>query len=122
MRVGRKNESIPPEWQQAIGRFIPKEQNSSTIDQFRSIALLNVKGKVFFSVLERRITNFLKDNRYIDTSCQKAGIPGFPGCLEHSSMIWEQIQGAKRDNNLYISFLFPEICRYCICINSGNTL
>ena len=32
----------------------------------------------------------------IDTSVLKAGIPGFSGCLEDTSMIWHQIQLAKQ--------------------------
>ena len=36
-------------------------------------------------------------NHYINTSVQKAGIPGFPGCLEHSQMIWNSILSVKRD-------------------------
>ena len=36
-------------------------------------------------------------NHYINTSVQKAGILGFPGCLEHSQMIWNSILSAKRD-------------------------
>lgn len=31
------------------------------------------------------------ENSYIDVSCQKEGIPGFTGCVEHSAMIREQI-------------------------------
>lgn len=77
-----------------------KKSNSKTFNQFRSIALLNVEGKLFFSVMARRITTYLMENNYIDTSCQKAGVPGFPdfpGCVEHALMIWEQIQTAKRE-------------------------
>lgn len=36
-----------------------------------------------------------KDNDYIDTSCQKVCLSGFSGCVDHSSVIWEQIQQAK---------------------------
>lgn len=97
IRVAWKNQAILLEWQQAVGVFIPKEQNSATISQFRSIALLNMEGKIFFSVLVRRMTSFLKGNGYIDTSYQKAGLPGLPGCIQHSAMIWEQIQCAKRE-------------------------
>ncbi len=64
---------MPAEWQQALGVFIPKEENSCTISQFRSIALLNVEGKIFFSVLARRMTNFLMVNENIDTSCKGPG-------------------------------------------------
>ena len=41
---------------------IPKQQNAKTIEQFRSIALLNVEGKTFFSVMARRMTTYLKDD------------------------------------------------------------
>ncbi len=59
-----------------------------TISQFRSIALLNVEGKIFFSILAKRLTTYLISNGYINTNCQKAGVPGFPGCMEHSAVIW----------------------------------
>lgn len=61
--------------------------------------MLNDEGKIFFSVLARRMTNFLLENGYVDTSCQKVGVPGFPGCMEHSSVIWEHIQWAKRERS-----------------------
>lgn len=41
------------------------------------------------------MTSYLMENGYIDTNCQKAGVPGFPGCVEYSAMIWEQIQKAN---------------------------
>lgn len=59
------------------------------------VHLLNVEGKIFFYVVGKRMTNYLLANNYIDIGCQKAGVPGFPGCVEHSAMIWEQIQTAK---------------------------
>eukprot|EP00064_Thunnus_orientalis_P025322 superscaffoldBa00012496_g25676 len=68
--------------------------------QFRSIALLNVEGKIFFSILARRWTNFLMANGYINKSCQKARIPGLTGYIEVSSVIWEQIQRAKKVSRL----------------------
>ena len=61
------------------------------------MSLLNVKGKIFFGVLAHRMTIFLMSNHYINTSVQKAGILGFPGCLEHSQMIWNSILSARRD-------------------------
>lgn len=48
----------------------------------------------------------MMENSYIDISCQKAGVPGFPGCVEHSSVIWEQIQTAKREKkDLHVVWL-----------------
>ncbi|KAJ8376434.1 hypothetical protein SKAU_G00070140 [Synaphobranchus kaupii] len=49
MRTAWTKLIIPSEWRRAVAVFIPKEQNSKTIGQFRSIALLNVEGKIFFS-------------------------------------------------------------------------
>ena len=79
----------------ADGVYIPKEQNSKDINQFRLISLLNVEGKIFFAVLVSRLTKYLLTNEYIDTSVQKGGTPGIAGCLEHWNMIWEAIQKAK---------------------------
>lgn len=43
------------------------------------------------------MTTYLTENGYIDTNCQKAGVPCFSGCVEHSTMIWDWIQKAKRE-------------------------
>ena len=59
-----------------------------------------------FEVLARSMTTFLMSNHYINTSVQKAGIPGFPGYLEHSQMIWNSILSAKRDKTeLHVTWL-----------------
>ena len=74
--------------------------------KFSPILLLNVKGKIFFGVLACCMTNFLMNNNYINTSVQKAGIPGFFGCREHSQMIWNSILSAKRDKTeLHVNWL-----------------
>ncbi|CAG5130209.1 unnamed protein product, partial [Candidula unifasciata] len=97
---------ICPEWSKANGVYIPKEQDSKSLSQFRPISLLNVEGKIFFSVMARRLTQYLMTNKYIDTSVQKGGIPGVPGCLEHATMIWEAIQRAKHERtNLHVIWL-----------------
>ncbi|KAJ8350642.1 hypothetical protein SKAU_G00257720 [Synaphobranchus kaupii] len=106
LKVAWGKNIIPSEWQRAVTVFIPKEQNSNSISQFRSIALLNVEGKIFFSIMAKRLTSYLTSNSYIDTSCQKAGVPGFPGCVEHSAVIWEQIQRARREkSDLHVVWL-----------------
>ena len=87
----------PAEWSLADGIFIPKVLEASVIDEFRMIAKTNVEGKIFFGIIAQRLTDFLLNNGYIDTTVQKAGIPGFPGCLEHSAMIWDMIQQARED-------------------------
>ena len=95
LREAWKNGHISKQWMKADGVYIPKEKDSKAINQFRPISLLNVEGKIFFSVMATRLTSFLLANGYVDTSVQKGGVPGIAGCLEHGSMIWEAIQRAK---------------------------
>ncbi|TWW66935.1 hypothetical protein D4764_20G0009670 [Takifugu flavidus] len=70
------------------------EEDSKNINQFRTISLLSVEGKVFFSIVSRRLTEFLLKNNYINTSVQKGGIPGVPGCLEHNGVVTQLIREA----------------------------
>lgn len=58
IRITWTKQTIPSEWQRAAAVAIPKQQNFKTIEQFRSIALLNVDGKIFFSVMARRMTTY----------------------------------------------------------------
>ncbi len=97
---------IPSAWCRAVTVFIPKEKDSCNISQFRGIALLNVEGKIFFSVMATRMTSYLLANKYIDTSCQKAGVPGFPGSMKHSAVILDQNQTAKHNkSDLHVVWL-----------------
>lgn len=97
MRIAWREGVVPKSWCIAEGVYIPKEQAAKEIGQFRPISLLNVDGKIFFAVIARRLTSFVQANGFIDTSIQKAGIPGFPGCLEHAQMIWDAIKEARRE-------------------------
>ncbi|XP_053395771.1 uncharacterized protein LOC128555950 [Mercenaria mercenaria] len=99
LRVIWRKGKIPDCWQHAEGIFIPKEKNSTHINQFRTISLLNVEGKIFFAVLSRRLTSYLTANKYIDMSVQKGGVPGFSGCVEHTSAISQLIREAKVNNS-----------------------
>ncbi len=106
MRVAWVKQTIPKAWRRAGGVLIPKEEESTTISQFRPISLLNVEGKIFFSIVAQRVTRYLEENRLVDTTVQKAGLPGSSGCLEHTSMIWHLIQQAKSEkSNLHVVFL-----------------
>ena len=95
LKVIWRKGSVPTEWQKAEGIFTPKEKDSKDVTQFRTISLLNVEGKIFFSVLSRRLTSYLLKNKYIDTAVQKGGDPGFSGCVEHTSAISQLIREAK---------------------------
>ena len=95
IKVIWRKEKVPEEWQKAEGIFTPKEKDSKDISQFRTISLLNVEGKIFFSVLSKRLTNYLLKNNYVDTSVQKGGVPGFSGCIEHTSAISQLLREAR---------------------------
>ncbi|XP_029688563.1 uncharacterized protein [Takifugu rubripes] len=86
---------VADQWRCAEGLWIPKEEDSKNINQFRTISLLSVEGKVFFSIVSRRLTEFLLKNNYTDTSVQKGGIPGVPGCLEHNGVVTQLIREAQ---------------------------
>lgn len=86
-------------WTLAEGCFVPKELNSSCLDQFREISLLDVEGKIFCSVIAKRLSTSLLANEYVDTSVQKGGVPGFLGCLEHTSVMSQVIKEAKTNNS-----------------------
>jgi len=97
---------VPSCWQKAEGCFVPKEKDSQGIEQFRTISLLSVEGKIFFSILARRISTYMPANGYIDTSVQKGGVPGFSGCLEHTSAISQLIRESRiKQSNLTIVWL-----------------
>lgn len=52
------------------------------------------------------MTNYMVKNKYVDTSVQKGGIPGFSGCLEHMVVLDELIQEANESkSNLIVVWL-----------------
>ena len=65
------------------------------IEQFRPISLLNVEGKIFFGVIAKRMTRFVINNAYVNTSIQKAGVPGLLGCIEHTNVVGSNKNGKK---------------------------
>lgn len=89
MRVICSKGTIPTSWRRA------EEQGSTQISQFRTISLLSVEGKIFFSVLAKRMSVFMTQNGYINTSIQKGGVEGFSRCLEHTGVLSQLIQEAK---------------------------
>lgn len=59
---------IPQAWRSEEGVFIPKDEKSENIEQFRVISLLNVESKIFFSIIARWLSNFVLSNKHIDMS------------------------------------------------------
>lgn len=57
-----------------------------------------MEGKIFFGILEERLTTFRWDNKHMDTSVQEGEVPGVPGCFEHTSIISKIIEDANRNH------------------------
>lgn len=74
--------------------WMTTNKESGNKNQFRTISLLSVDGKIFFIGVARRLTDYLLMNSYTDTSVQKGGIPKVPGCLEHIDVVTQQISEA----------------------------
>ena len=91
-----KRKDVAQRWAIAEGIYLPKEEESKEIGQFRPVSLLNIDGKIMFGVVAKRIITFVTENGFVDESNQKAGIPGIPGCVEHAFSIWDAIQDAKK--------------------------
>ncbi|KAJ3581825.1 hypothetical protein NHX12_016191, partial [Muraenolepis orangiensis] len=108
LRVFWRRGRIPDQWRVAEGVWIPKEENSTQLDQFRIISLLCVEAKVFFSAVSKRLCTYLAENTYIDTSVQEGGISGMPGCLEHTGVVTQLIREA-RENKGNLSVLWLDL-------------
>ncbi len=51
MKIAWQKGIIPKAWRRAGGVLIPKEKDATDISKFRPICLLNVEGKIFFSMI-----------------------------------------------------------------------
>ena len=97
----KQSGKVPINWRLAFEVFIPKVDNpdSSSIGDFRGISLLNVEGKLFFSMIsERLVDHIIRKNHLVDTSVQKGCMEGIPGCWEHIATVWDAIQQAQHRN------------------------
>ena len=77
-------------------RIIFRETEKSNVKDFRPIALLNVEGKLFFSLVSHRFEkHIIKNNKFINSSVQKGCMDKVPGCWEHMSMVWSALKEAR---------------------------
>ena len=85
-----KSKQVPINWRAAKEIYIPKvdQPKENAIYDFRSIALLNVEGKIFFGLIAKRLFHHIVvKNKLINTSMQKGCMEKTPGCWEHMSMV-----------------------------------
>ncbi|XP_057310675.1 uncharacterized protein LOC130648636 [Hydractinia symbiolongicarpus] len=97
-----KKSFIPVQWRIASEVYKPKNNTPcpSNIKDFRPIALLNVKGKLFFSLISKRLeSHIIKKNNFINTSIQKVCMEEVPVCWEHMSIVWSTRKNAKAQHS-----------------------
>ena len=100
---------IPFQWRSTQEIYIPKVSSPSEnkLPDFRPIALLNVEGKLFFSLVSERLeAHLIHNNKFIDNSIQKGCMEKIPRCWEHLLMVWHALKEARAKNsNLAVIWL-----------------
>ena len=96
-----KQGQVPSEWKHGVIRLIPKaaaREDPGNPSNFRPIALTSCIGKLFTTLLKKRWLSFMLSNGYLDTSVQKAFLPGVPGCLEQYTKLCGAIGDAHKNH------------------------
>ena len=94
-----RNAVVPIQWRIASEVYIPKVKNPSiiTVKDFRPISLLNVEGKLFFSLISNRLEkHIITNNKFINQAVQKGCMEKVPGSWEHMSVVWDALKNAKK--------------------------
>ena len=110
---------IPIQWRSAQEIFIPKVSTPSNtkISDFRPIALLNVEGKLFFSLISKRLeTHLICNNKFINNSIQKGCMEKVPGCWEHLSMVWHALKEARTQKSTLATIWSVGYCK-CVWVH-----
>lgn len=90
------SKEVPADWATACIQLLAKSAKTSEPAEFRPIALTNTVGKIFFSVIAKRLENYMLANKFI-THAQKGFKAETPGCLEHSFAMFEALLDAKHN-------------------------
>ena len=86
------------EWRSAQEIYIPTVRNPSEkkLSDFRLIVLLNVEGKLFFSLVSMCLeTHLIHSNKFINKSIQKGSMEKILSCWKHLSMVWIALREAR---------------------------
>ena len=95
----RRSGVVPLCWRLNDGIMIPKVDNpvADQIGDFRQIALLNVEGKIFWSMVADRLYNYLvTQNSFVSSKIQKGSMRKVAGCWEHTAMMWSALKDARK--------------------------
>ena len=76
--------------------FKKKLKNPESIQDFGPVALLNIEGKIFFSLLSKYLHDYIiTKNRLTDLAIQKGCMAKVPSCWEHMPLVWKELKTAK---------------------------
>ena len=67
LRIIWRSGIVAKQWRYSSSVCIPKEENSNSIEQFKTISLLNTDNKTLMGAMSRKLTKFVLWNCYIDT-------------------------------------------------------
>ena len=97
--------ATPHSWSESVVKLIHKKGPVGDPKNFRMIALTSCIGKTYHLLLAKRFTFYLTSNNYLDSTLQKAFLPGINGCIEHNYVLDEIIQNAKtKKRTTHITF------------------
>ena len=95
----------PPSWGESVVKLVHKKGDTSNPTNFRMIALSGCIGKTYHLLLAERLTTYLTVNNFIDSSLQKAFLPGINGTIEHDIVMEVLIKDARfRNHTLHTTF------------------
>ena len=97
--IFRQGDVVPLCFRVNDGIMIPKvdSPDPSKIGDFRQIALLNVEGKLFWSLVADRLYDYLVvENAFVSPEIQKGSMRRMAGCWEHTAMMWSALKDAKK--------------------------
>jgi len=85
--------NIPSAFQVGRIRLLPKSSDTSHPKHMRPISVLSSEGRLFWTVFQKRLSQYMLDNGYINP---QGFLEGVAGCVEHPTVQWEMLQHAKR--------------------------
>ena len=77
---------VPKSWILAWIKLLETKDGCLSPEDIRPISILNVEGRIFFSLVEKRMSAYMTLNGYIKRWQQKAFMVEVAGCIEHSTL------------------------------------
>ena len=94
--------------------LVHKKGNNDDTANFRPITLESVPLKVFTSCLSDSVFSFLNQNEFIKAEIQKGFTPNVAGVLEHTSMMSNIIDKARKSQrSVVIALLDLKTVKCC---------